>query len=386
MKVNLAVCGKFHYGNYARYVERAGLLNQFIYSHRLGTDAAALGVPQDKLVNVWLKEYLFNLHLRLFNSHGLELAFNTAAELWERLALRRWQDCDLLHIMLDGTGRSLLRRARRHGSVTIGEPLNSHPETYYAILNEEHERLGLRKYAKLPTSAKRLRDALEMCGHILAPSRFVKRSFVEKGFDETKVELLPYGVDLKIFHPPSSVEDSSPKTFRVICVAQITPRKGHVYLLEAWKRLKLSNAELLFIGPLDHAMKPTLAKYEGLFRHIANVPHTELHRYYGDSSVFVLPSLEDGFAYVCAEALACGLPVIVTDQTGAADIIKHGTDGFIVPVRAPEVIADYLELLYSNHEVRREMSQAARRKAEAELGWERYAEKLCRYYNSLSVA
>jgi glycosyltransferase involved in cell wall biosynthesis len=386
MKVNLAVCGKYHYGNFVRYVERAGLLNQFIYSHRLATDTSALGVPPDKLVNIWIKEYLFGLHLRLFDTHALEPVFNTAADLWERLALRRWRDCDLLHIMLDGTGRQLLRRARQAGSLTIGEPLNTHPEIHYAILNEEHERLGLKKYASLPTSAQRLLEALELCGRLLVPSNFVKQSFVEKGFDERRIEVIPYGVDLKYFHPAQKAEASTVSTFRVICVAQVTPRKGHVYLLEAWKKLKLPGAELLFIGPLDHSMKPVLARYEGLFKHIASVPHTELQRYYANSSVFVLPSLEDGFAHVCAEALACGLPVITTGQTGAAEIITHGTDGFIVPVRSVEDIAAHLESLSSDQERLLGMSQAAAAKAEAELSWEQYALKLCRYYHSLSAA
>ena len=188
---------------------------------------------------------------------------------------------------------------------------------------------------------------------------------------------------MEIFRPPPKVEDEADNTFRVICVAQITPRKGHVYLLEAWKKLKLPNAELLFVGPLDYSMKPLLATYEGLFTHIPSIPHTELHRYYGRSSVFVLPSVEDGFAYVCVEALACGTPVITTTQTGAGDVIKHGTDGFIVPVRSSEAIAGYLELLYNDRELLREMSLAARRTAEAKLGWEQYARKLCDYYNSL---
>lgn len=156
-----------------------------------------------------------------------------------------------------------------------------------------------------------------------------------------------------------------------------------MYLLEAWKKLNLPNAELLLIGSLSHEMNPLIRRYEGVFRHIPFVPNEQLLQYYGRSSVFVLPSVEDGFAVVIGEAMACGLPVITTYNTGAADIIAHGRHGFVVPIRSPEAIGEHLELLYRNPELRNEMAEAALNKAQTELGWDIYAGRLCDLYRSL---
>lgn len=133
-------------------------------------------------------------------------------------------------------------------------------------------------------------------------------------------------------------------------------------------------------------MNHILANYEGLFIHIPAVPNDKLRNYYGRSSVFVLPSVEDGFAYVCNEAMACGLPVITTTNTGASELIEQGKEGFIVPIRSPEAIANHLELLYRNKELRQEMSRNALTKSQTGLGWEKYALRLCDLYHSLKAA
>jgi glycosyltransferase involved in cell wall biosynthesis len=74
------------------------------------------------------------------------------------------------------------------------------------------------------------------------------------------------------------------------------------------------------------------------------------------ADIFVLPSLSDTFGLVILEAMAHGVPVIATHNTGAPDILREGVDGFIVPVRSPEQIAGRLERLASDRKLLREMS------------------------------
>ena len=81
--------------------------------------------------------------------------------------------------------------------------------------------------------------------------------------------------------------------------------------------------------------------------------------------------------------MACGLPVITTVNTGAADIIADQKDGFIVPIRSPDAIAEHLELLYRDDGLRQEMSAAALAKARTELSWQRYAAQLRKFYYSV---
>ena len=81
------------------------------------------------------------------------------------------------------------------------------------------------------------------------------------------------------------------------------------------------------------------------------VNKNKLNYLYNTSSVFVLASLCDGFGLVVAEAMSIGLPVIVTDSTGAADLINHGENGFIVKTDSEEEISYYLKLLYNDIEL-----------------------------------
>jgi len=384
MKVNIAVCGKFHYHNYVKYIDQEVLLNKFYYSHKLTTNSKSLLVQENKLVNVWIKEYLLRLHYKILNERGIEFLFPLYSDLWQAFIKSRFSQCDIFHIMLHGTAIKLIRKAKDGNSIVVGEPVNSHPEVLNAILNEEYDILGIKKRLNIQKAQRRLIHEAGMCDHLLAPSRFVRSSFIEKGLEPGRVHVIPYGVDSSNFFPLSKAEKTkSDSKFRVLCVAYISPRKGQVYLLDAWKELNLPNSELLLIGGISYEMKNVLANYAGLFRHIPNVPNKKLHHYYGRSSVFVLPSVEDGFGVVISEAMACGLPVITTTNAGASDIIDHGKDGFIVPIRSSDDIANYLELLYREKELREQMSEAALSKSQAALGWDQYAHKLTRYYHSL---
>ena len=379
-KVNIAVCGRFHYHNYVRFIDRAGFLNRFYYSHRLSTDAAKLTISADRAVNRWLKEYLIRAHGMLTMGRMMEKFAPLYGDIWQIGVLKRWKECDILHLMLHGTGLKLIRRAKDEGATVIVEPVNQHPGALNEILLEETERLGLKRRRQRYVIQERMIEESVAADFLLAPSRIVRDSFVARGYDVKRSAVLPYAVDLSRFHPDATeVKDG---TFRAICVAQISPRKGQIYLLEAWKRLNLPNAELLLIGALSYEMDAILRPYSGLFEHISVVPNQDLLRYYGRSSVFVLPTLEDGFAVVTAEAMACGLPVITTVNNGAADVITHGKDGLVVPIRSPEAIAERLELLYRNRELREEMSRGALAKARSELSWETYAKRVCGLYQS----
>jgi len=381
MNVTIAVCGEFHYHNYVKYLDADGLLNQFIYSHQMSNHAAPLSVRQNKLVNIWPKEHLLRGHLKLLGEWMSATLFPLYHDLWKPLALKELNRCDIFHLMLHGTGSRLIQRAKMDGSLILGEPVNTHPEHVVELLNEEYERLGIRKRLQLSLPQLRLIEEAKECDHLLVASHNIRDSYIRKGFVPNRIHVLPYGVDLSRFSiPPAKDSVSRDPSFRVICVGHISPRKGQIDLLEAWIELHPHNGELLLIGSVSQEMKPILARYWGLFTHLPHVSNATLRDYYARSSVFVLPSVEDGFAAVCTEAMACGLPVITTTQTGASELLTHGQDGFVVPIRSPQAIAGYLDQLFQQPGLRRSMGQAAQAKARSSLCWEMYARKLCRLY------
>jgi len=381
MKVNLAVCGRFHYHNYARYLAEAGVLERFYYSHRLSTTAECLGLPDSTALNVWLKEYLIQFHGKLLKGRMVADLTPIYANIWQRGVLKNWSSCDVLHFLLHGTASKIVRKAKSEATTIIGEAVNQHPEAVERLLSDEATKLKLKRSVTSGKIQRSQLDELKSCDYLVCPSHLVKESFATRGFDAKNIVVIPYGVDLNRFQATriaESVGHNSP--FRVICVAQITPRKGHIYLLEAWKQLQLPNAELLLIGALSADMKKILHRYEGSFRYIPHVNNDSLRNYYSQSAVFVLPSVEDGFAVVCGEAMASGLPVVTTENNGAAEIVTEGVDGFVVPIRSSEALAERIQELYNNAELRRNMAFNARSKAIADLSWQKYAEKLASFY------
>jgi glycosyltransferase involved in cell wall biosynthesis len=383
MTVNVAVCGRFHYGKYVRHLSRAGVLSRFYYAAKLGQSQRHLGGDVPEARNVFAKEYLIFGHTKLLGQRGFETLVPWYESLWQQGVLHRWKRADVFHFMLHGNAKRLIRRAREDGSFVLGEPVNSHPLFFRRIMNEERDRLGLPGDEPASARDRYMAGEGQMTDALLTGSALIKRSYVEQGHDASKIHVLRYGGDTSNFFPEASTLRD--KKFRVICVAQITPRKGHVDLLEAWKTLNLPNAELLLVGPLMPEMEPVLERYEGQFRHLPHVPHHELRAVYNASDVFVLPSVEDGFAYVCAEAAACGLPVITTHNTGAAELFDDGRTGYVVPIRSPEAIAEKIETLYRDAGLRRSVGEAGLRHIRTQATWENYAGKLIELYGSIGT-
>jgi glycosyltransferase involved in cell wall biosynthesis len=217
---------------------------------------------------------------------------------------------------------------------------------------------------------ERKEQEVQIADHIFVASSITKKSLLDAGVTSEKVSVIPYGAPIEYFQPQPKTD----RLFRALFVGSISPRKGIHYLLQAWKELHLSDAELLLVGANCFPEK-WLERYEDIFHHVPSVPHTALNQYYSSASVFVFPSLVEGFGLVLLEAMACGIPVITTPNTAGPDILTDGIEGFIVPIRDVETLKEKLEWCYSHPQELAQMGQAARRKAE-QLTWELYRQKL----------
>jgi alpha-maltose-1-phosphate synthase len=211
---------------------------------------------------------------------------------------------------------------------------------------------------------------VNLADHIFVASSITQKSLLNTGVKVENISVIPYGSPIDYFYPLSKKD----KIFRALFVGRVTPRKGVHYLLKAWKELKLSSAELLLIGVNEYPEK-WLSQYNDIFRYHSSVPHASLNQYYSDANVLVFPSLVEGFGLVLLEAMACGIPIITTTNTGGPDIITDGVEGFIVPIRDVEALKEKIEWCYDHPKELAEMGRAARRKAE-QLTWGQYRQKL----------
>ncbi|HEY6417646.1 MAG TPA: glycosyltransferase family 4 protein [Candidatus Binataceae bacterium] len=290
--------------------------------------------------------------------------------------------CDAFHC-LSSFGLQSHRTARsRYGALTICDRGSTHIEYQDEILRDEYARFGLRFAGVDPRVMERELEEYALCDLIFVPSTQVLRTFVDQGVPREKLRLNPYGVDLAMFHR----EPKCDRAFRVLFVGTVTLRKGLPYLFEAMAGIRAPDIELCVIGVIEPEMRPIMAKYEGTFRYAGVLPRTELYKHYSQASVLVLPSIEEGLALVQAQAMACGVPVIATENTGAADIFTNGVEGFIVPIRDAAAIRERLLLLYENPARREQMGEAALARARELGGWDDYGRRATDYYRDALAA
>jgi len=308
-----------------------------------------------------------------FRSHK---AIVQAAIIHNRWVERNLGPCDVYHSLSDQGGLSAKIARERYGALTICDRPATHITYHENNTREEAARVGVTYNRSDPRMIDLELRAYDLADLIVVPSEYVRRTFVESGVPAAKMRTIPFGVDLSMFHPVAKKDD----TFRIICVAQMIARKGIGYLLEAMKMARLKNAELWLIGQLNDEFKPVLDRYSDYFRYMGVFPRGELYKYYSQGSVFVLPSVEEGLALVMGQAMACGLPVIATENSGAEDLFTDGREGFIVPVRSPEAIRDKILLLYEDSARREAMSKAALERVKSYGGWKSYGEKTFQVY------
>jgi glycosyltransferase involved in cell wall biosynthesis len=147
----------------------------------------------------------------------------------------------------------------------------------------------------------------------------------------------------------------------------------------------LPDAELWLVGGVNlQEIKPFLSKYESnriILK--GHQPQNQLKWFYSQCSVFCLVSVEDGFGMVISQAMACGLPVIHTTNTGGGDIVRDGIDGFCIPIRDVEAIKEKILFFYENPDKQAEMGQNALSQAQNTLSWDDYGSKIIANYQKV---
>jgi glycosyltransferase involved in cell wall biosynthesis len=275
-----------------------------------------------------------------------------------------------------GTGRYAFDAVHRSGGrAVLSYPIahNRYQQRFYA---EEAElapefAAALPKMDKLPPEySERLDAECEVADRIIVGSDFVRRSFIEVGYDSRKIAITPYGVDTERFRPrPEPRRDG---VFRALFVGQIGQRKGMSYLFRGYEQFRRSDSELHVVGTFGSGHE-VYARFEGIYRYTPNVPQKDLPSLYHQADVFVFPSLIEGMPLVVLEAMACGVPVITTTH-GPGEIVRDGIDGFFVPIRDSEAIATRLEQLYRDPSLREQMGRNAREQALRHT-WDAYVQR-----------
>lgn len=376
MKITYTSPNRSHHYPYAEAMHRAGHLHKFISGFSRFSPRAGLHNIGDKLSR---HDLIKNIHLAClkFNApHSVAsyVDYLSALEL-DRASFKWAKESDVfIYYRTDGLRSTIRLRKEKARTLCVMEEVNSHVEFANEILKREYDSLGLRKERYNKESDYDLRMVTyEHADCILCPSEFVRSSFISKGFAPERLIKVNFGFPAIEVNTGKKQEDD---TFRVLYVGQIHYRKGLRYAIEAFKKLKHPKKEFVIVGPktavtgLEKTQIPDNVVFTGVLK------GNELKKQYQNASVFILPSLEEGLALVQGEALAYGLPVLITTNTGGSDFVKDGREGFIVPPCDAELLAGRLQQMADDRLLLQGMSAAALHTAKTLGSWDIAAEKL----------
>jgi glycosyltransferase involved in cell wall biosynthesis len=282
-----------------------------------------------------------------------------------------------VHAYEDGA-LATFEAAREMGMTCSYELPIAHFGTVQKLLREEASRWpaweptlgGTRdSEAKLERKAREL----ELADVVICPSRFVLDSLPEEVRRGKRCVVAEFG------SPEGSLEDKSKedarsRPLRLLFAGSMSQRKGLADLFAAMNLLKRPDVELVVMGSLCAPMDFYRREYPS-FVYEPPRSHGEVLKLMRSCDVLVLPSIVEGRALVQQEAMRSGLPLIVTANAGASDLVEEGCTGCLVPIRDPEALADRISWFADQRRELPAMSARARRRA-AQLTWQGYSRKI----------
>ena len=345
MKISIAVHGRFHAFDLAAALLRHGADVRLLASAR--RKSVARKFPLDRTQT-------FNRHLLLSHAARKIAGGEPPAMIEKRLKqmFGRWaakqhiaHRPDIVHCW-SGVAEETLRACRAQSFCSMARG-SVHIRVQHALLKDEQRRTG--RALEMPSDwiIEREEREYELAHAIVVPSRFARATFLERGMPAEKLRLVPLATRATGFI--ASAADISARVqrlrsggrLRVLYVGMLSYRKGMHDMLDVVRRLG-SSMEFRFVGPLLAECSDFAAEVGHAARIDGAVPESALPDVYAWGDVFVLPTIEDGFAVVLAQAQAAGLPIITTTNSGGPDIIHDGGQGFILPIRSAQAIIDQL--------------------------------------------
>lgn len=382
MNVIISATSRFHYFDLAKQLQRLGVLKNVF----TGYPSWKIDTKETFQNKVNTFPWVHTLFMMLQRTHPRPTSLSETLDLVDRLTFdayveRKLSKCDVF-TAISGCGLRSGIKAKSFGARYVCDRGSTHILYQNKILKEESSNWGFDFTPTHPAIIERELQEYAEADLITVPSLYAKQSFIDEGIASSKLAVIPYGVDISTFHPTGIPDED---TFVVAYAGGLNFRKGIQYLFKAFASLKHPRKILWLIGQadklfIDSLIAKGLCPPESIFT--GHVNHTSLKNYFSKADVLVLPSVEDGFGMVMAQALACGCPVIASTHTGGKEIIEEGINGYIVPARDWRALREAIQNISDRHS-NTEMRLSAASSAKQMSGWNRYGEQILNTYNQL---
>jgi len=317
---------------------------------------------------------------------------------------RRWLDFRASHylkrskanIFHGWTHESLksMHVARSKGMLVVLERGNPHPLYSKMILEDEYKKYKKLNIFHIDDSNPFLRNfnhyryeldeaikEIELADYIFVNSAFCAKTYARFGVDTKKIFMIPRGFDPKSYFPRKPQKASDP--FIAIFVGELLLRKGIKYILEAWKKVSRPQDELCFVGTISDEVSEMMRHYRKTFKNIKCVgKQSNPSLFLQKASVFLFPSLDEGSAKVTYEAMATGLPCVLTENSGS---LATKDSAIFVPIRSSNAIANAIVTLRDDVAYRNRLGMKAV-KVIQQFTWKQYQKNLINAYKKILAA
>ncbi len=337
------------------------------YWHESGKAVKLIVPSTEYYINYpWLIPVMSNIKKRLVYRFG---SSQQPRNITEQFFLKTEGDAPYVYLWA-ALSPEIFEAFHRRGSKIIIERINCHRRTSRNILQRASEQWNIEVENTITEQAIAEEERkLALADSVFCPSPMVRHSMADNGVFENKLLSTSYGWAPERFPHANSPATVKPKPV-FFFAGTLCLRKGVPLLLEAWNRANL-NAELVLCGSIspeiqDHC--PLLHKG----KNITHVAYTkDIGQLYRSADIFVFPSLEEGGPMVTYEAMAHGIPPLVTAMGGGA-IVQNGLNGIVLPDMNIDAWAQAMTLMAENHIKRSELGQCARERAQ-QFTWRRVA-------------
>jgi len=379
LKISILVPGRLHAFEMAEYLQRFGLLNELVTGYPKKY-VIPFGIEKHFIKSLYINEIIN----RTTNWLGLGYPLDfLACEAFDYLASKLIKFNSDVYFIWSGYGLKTIRVIRKKNSkakiiiVRGSAHIEEHEELLKKINKSQKPQINLK------IIDKELKE-YDACDYITVPSTYAYNSFIRKNFPSEKIFKNNLGVDLTSF--PYQKKKVQSKKIVFGYTGTLSKQKNVASIIQAINKLNLisENFSLILAGPIDYTSFDKNMLNHDFITYYGKLPQPELYKIYQKTDVFILNSVQDGFAMVLLQAMSCGCPIISTQNTGGPDVVTDYNNGIIIPAMDNDALEKALIWFYDNKDKIPEMGEQSRNISERGFTWDDFGKRNVEFVSKIS--
>lgn len=336
------------------------LKKHYIYKYIPDTIKKAIerydsGLKDARIIHFPYLAYKYKKALATTKSQDLAVIYlETGKVFCKKIIKKGFKNADIIY-GFNGASLELFQEAKKQNIFCILDQTLAERSFFYKLLLEEEQHW--KGWAKHPFTvekkdlelAEREQQEQYLADSIICGSDFVKDSLIARRVENKKIQVIPLGKQQdysskQVVNQNQRIEKNS-NHLNILFAGSVSLRKGIQYLLEALNIIKGDISFTCKVAGSINIKSERIEEYQNICNFLGQVPRSKMSELYAWADVFVLPSICEGSAMVTYEAMMWGLPIITTYNSGS--IVRNNIDGFIIPMRDSQEIANKLIYLSS---------------------------------------